>query len=195
MREVMVTGNLVESRTLDSDTTLTAVLPRREIEAALHGGDALALWFDIAGERDDETMRLTVEMSSTDAEQALELSKDDDLVFALDAGSLEKLYGDPDVEAHGMRGALAIAVTTAAIAAPAGLAATPQVSSTALKPEVAKTALKPEVARTALKPEVARTALKPEVARTALKQQVANRAVTRQVVRLVVTAAGVNAWR
>ena len=168
MREVMATANLVESETLESGSSLTAVLPRREIEAALGAGDSLGLWFDIGGENDEKTMRLTVEMSTADAREALRRSTDDDVVFTLDAQSLAELYEDAEVEAHGMRGALAMAVTAAAIAAPAGLAASPQVASTALKPQVARTALKP---------------------------QVANRDLTRQVLRLVVTAAGVNAWR
>ena len=177
MREVMATANLVESEALESGSSITAVLPRHELEAASRGGDSLGLWFDIANEKDEEVMRLTVEMSSADAHEALRLSKDDEMAFALDGQSLKELYDGPEVEAHGMRGALAIAVTASAIAAPASLAANPQVASTALKPQVAHTALKPQVAR------------------TALKAQVANRDVTRQVImRLVVTAAGVNAW-
>lgn len=196
MREVTVTANLVATEKLDSADSVTATLPRRELEAASHGGDPLELWFDIADENDEESMRLTVEVPSADIRKTLRLSTGDDLVLALDGHSIAELYDDPrDVEAHGMRGALAIAVTAGAIAAPASLAAGPQVAGTASKPQVTRADVKPQVARTALKPDLARTALKPQVARTALKTQVANRDVTRQVVRLVVRAAGVNTWR
>ena len=195
MREVMATANVVGNEMLESDASVTAVLTRREIEAALHRSDPIGLWFDIANE-DAESVRLNVQLPAADVQEALRRSPDDDVAFTLDARSLSALYDDSDVEAHGLRGALAIAVAVGAFAAPAGLAATPQPASTALKPGVAHTALKPQVAHTAL----ARTALKPQVAhtalaRTALKPQVANRDVTRQAVHLVVTAAGVNAWR
>jgi hypothetical protein len=198
MREVIATANLVGSDMLESDRSVTAVLTRHEIEAALHGGDPIGLWFDLADENDEndvEAVRLTVEMSSTDVEDALRVSTGDDVAVELDARSLTAWYDDSDVEAHGMGKAVAIAVVVGAVAAPAGLAAKPQVASTAMKPQVARTDLKPQVARTALKPQVVRSALKPQVARTDLKPQVATRDVTRPMVRLVVTAAGVNAWR
>jgi hypothetical protein len=195
MREVMATANLVGSDMLESDRAVTAVIPRHEIEAAVHGGDPIGLWFDLANENDGEAVRLTVELPATDVEEALRVSTGDDVAVRLDARSLTALYDDSDVEAHGLGGALAIAVVIGAVAAPAGLAAKPEVASTALKPQTAHTALKPHVVRTALKPQVVRGALKPQVARTDLKPQVANRDVTRPMVRLVITAAGVNAWR
>jgi hypothetical protein len=66
----------------------------------------------------------------------LRLATGDDVVLALDGETAAGLLDDPDVEAHGLRGALAIAVATAAIAAPAGLAATPQAASPATTPQV-----------------------------------------------------------
>jgi hypothetical protein len=134
---------------------------------------------------------LTVKLSSEDAREALRLSGDGDVVLALDGESLQELVGDSEVEAHGIRGAVAVAVATATIAAPAGLAANnTEVAST----QLAKPALTRQVTRPALNRQVARTALKPQVARTAYKPQVARTALARQI-HLVVVAAGVHVWR
>lgn len=189
MREVMADAMLVERETLETGS-LVAALPRHELEQHLHGDDPLGVWLDL-DEDGYERLRLTVKLSSADAREALRLSRGDDVVLALDAHSLQELVGDPDVEAHGIRGALAVAVATAAIAAPAGLAANntevanTQLAKPALTRQVTKPALKEQVARTAYKPEVARTAYKPQVARTALARQV----------HLVVLAVGVHGWR
>ena len=51
--------------------------------------------------------------------------------MTLDGEAVETLFGDADVEAHGLKGAIAIAVTSAAILAPAGQAAVPQSSTPA----------------------------------------------------------------
>ena len=43
-------------------------------------------------------------------------------MLELDCAYVEGIFGDSDVEAHGMKGAIAIAVSSAAILAPAGQA-------------------------------------------------------------------------
>jgi len=195
MRAVTANANLVELETLQPDGSLTAVLARRALEAASRGEGPLGLWFDIAADAHEHTMRLTVEMSASDVRETLRRSTGDDVVLALDAQSLGALYDDPDFEAHGLRGALAIAVAVAAVAAPTGVAANRESATTAVKPQVVRTDVKPEVARTDLTRQVVRTAVKPQVAHTALKPQVAHTALAGRMSHLVVTAAGVNAAR
>jgi hypothetical protein len=72
-----------------------------------------------------------VDLSTTDLEEILRLSGSDDVLLALDGEAVEGLFGEPDVEGHGLKGALAIAVTSAAILAPAGQAALPQTANAA----------------------------------------------------------------
>lgn len=193
MREVMATANVVGHEALEPESTMTVVLSRPELETALSAGDSVGLWFDVREDESEEAVRLNVDFPASEVQDALRRSSED-VTFTLDARSLAALYDDQEVEAHGMRGALAIAVAVAATAAPTALAAKPQVASTALKPQVARVALKPQVAHTALarmalKPQVARTA----VARTALKPAVANQRL--RALRLAITAAGVNTKR
>jgi hypothetical protein len=185
MREVTADATLVERETLEAGSLIDAVVPRRELEKHLHDDNPLGLWFDLA-EDGGERLRLTVHLTAADAREALQLGGDDDVALALDGESIQALVDDPDVEAHGMRGALAIAVTTAAIAAPAGLAANnTQVVRTDVSSQLAKPALTRQVVKQAYKPQVVRTAFKPQVARTALARQI----------HLVVLEAGVHVLR
>ncbi|HET7744797.1 MAG TPA: hypothetical protein VFK76_08645 [Gaiellaceae bacterium] len=185
MREVMANAVLVERESFETGSSISAVIPRRELEKYLHADDALGLWLDLA-EDGRENLRLTVKLSSEDAREALRLSGNDDVVFAFDEASLQELADDPEVEAHGLRAALAVGVATAAIAAPAGLAANnPQVARTDANTQLAKPALTRQVVKPALKEQVARTAYNPQVARTALARQI----------HLVVLGVGVHVWR
>jgi hypothetical protein len=129
MQELTTTANLVEYGSLGDSGSIATVLERSELEAALSADDFAGLWFELGNEEDEETQRLTLELTPADLEEILRLSSGDEVALALDADAVSGLLADPDVEAHGMRGALAVAVATAAFAAPAGLAATPQVSS------------------------------------------------------------------
>ncbi len=185
MREVTAHATLVEREALEIGSLIGAVVPRRELERHLHNDNPLGVWFDLAADG-GEVLRLTVHLSAADAREALQLAGDDDIALALDGESIQKLVDDPDVEAHGMRGALAIAVTTAAIATPASLAANnPQVVRTDVSSQVTKPALTRQVVKPAFKPQVTRTAFKPQVAHTALARQI----------HLVVLRVGVHAVR
>ena len=193
MQELTTTANLVEYGTL-GDSQITAVLARSELEAALNADESARLWFEFGRDEDEETRRLTVEVASTDIEQMLRLSTGDDLVLALDAGAVGGLFDDPDFEAHGMRGALAIAVTAAAIMAPAGLAAAPQTAGAAATPQVSSqvsSQVSPQVSSLATTTQVSG-----QVARAAAKAQVKGLAAKTQVSKsLVVKAAGVKLLR
>ena len=141
MQELRTTASLVDYATLEGGRSISAVLPRSRIAAALHGADSAQLWFELGREDDEETRRLTLEVASVDVEEMLRLSAGDEVVLALD-GDAVRLLDDPDVEAHGMRGALAIAVTTAAIVAPASVAVAPQ---TATRAQVTSVAAKTQI--------------------------------------------------
>jgi hypothetical protein len=127
MHQVTTSARFVPPMTIDE--SLSSIVARSVLEAALREDDDAELWFDI--QRDDESVRLTVDLSTTDLEEILRLSGGDDVLLALDGDAVAGLFDDPEVEGHGVKGALAIAVTSAAILAPAGQAALPQTAKAA----------------------------------------------------------------
>jgi hypothetical protein len=131
MQELVTRASLVEYETLEEAAPITAVLARSELEAALDADDSAQLWFDIGSAEDEEITRLTLDLTLADLQEILRFSTADEIVVALDPDGVEGLLAEPEVEAHGLREALAIAVAAGAIAAPAGLAATPQTASPA----------------------------------------------------------------
>jgi pyruvate/2-oxoglutarate dehydrogenase complex dihydrolipoamide acyltransferase (E2) component len=117
------------------EEALTTIVARSVLEAALAEDEGAELWFEIGRDGDDETARLAVELSAADLEEILRLSGADDVALALDGQYIAGLFDDdPEVEGHGLRGAIAIAVTSAAILAPAAQAAVPQATQQA-KPQ------------------------------------------------------------
>jgi hypothetical protein len=116
------------------DEALTTIVARSVLEAALAEDEGAELWFDVGRDGDDETTRLAVDLSAADLEQILRLSGDGDIALTLDGDYVSGLFDDPDVEGHGFRGAIAIAVTGAALLAPATQAAVPQATQQA-KPQ------------------------------------------------------------
>lgn len=132
MTALTTTANLVELSTLDEDSQLTATLERSEIETLLSADGTNQLWFELGAEG-TEIQQLTVELTDDDLRALLAGSSGDEVLLALDGEAVANMLEEPDVEAHGLRAALAVsvAVVTTAIAAPAGLAATPQATSPA----------------------------------------------------------------
>jgi hypothetical protein len=127
MHQVTTSARFVPPETIDE--SLSSIVARSVLEAALREDADAGLWFDV--QRDDESVRLTVDLSTTDLEEILRLSGGDDILLALDGDAVAGLFDDPEVEGHGVKGALAIAVTSAAILAPAGQAALPQTAQAA----------------------------------------------------------------
>jgi hypothetical protein len=107
------------------DESLTTLVARSVLEAALKEDETAELWFDLADE-EGETGRLSVDLSYTDIEELLRLSPEDEITLSLDGEEVESLFADADVEAHGLKGTIAVAVAGAAILAPAGQAAVTQ---------------------------------------------------------------------
>jgi hypothetical protein len=121
MLEITRTATFTDAQ---PDEALTTIVARSVLEAALAEDEPGQLWFEI--ESDDDSRLVAIDMSTADLEELLRLAGSDDVALALDVDDVEDLFDDPDVEGHGMKGAIAIAVTTAALLAPAGQAAVTQ---------------------------------------------------------------------
>lgn len=130
MPELTTTATFTAAR-FDEDA-LTTIVARSVLEAALADGEGAELWFDIGNA--EETSRLAIDLSTADLEEMLRLADGNDVALTLDGEYVSGLFDDADVEAHGMRGAIAIAVTSAALLAPAAQAAVPQATQQA-KPQ------------------------------------------------------------
>jgi hypothetical protein len=125
------------------DESLTTMVARSMLEAALKEDEPAELWFDLANEEGEDAGRLSIDLAYTDIEELLRLSPDDEITLSLDGEEIESLFSDPDVQAHGLKGAIAVAVTSAAILAPAGQASLSQsvaAASTAQRANPAATA-------------------------------------------------------
>ena len=128
MLELKTTARLVGHETLEE--SLTTTFARDELETAVENGDGAQLWFEL-GLDEDEPRRLTIDLAPAEIAEILRLSDGDDVALALDGAGIARFFEEPEVEAHGFRGALAVAVTTAAVLAPTSLAAVPQAAETA----------------------------------------------------------------
>jgi len=137
MLEITRTATFTDAQ---PDEALTTIVARSVLEAALAEDEPGQLWFEI--ESDDDSRLVAIDMSTTDLEELLRLAGSDDVALGLDVDDVEGLFDDPDVEGHGMKGAIAIAVTSAALLAPAGHAAVTQsvgTQSTTQRADVAAT--------------------------------------------------------
>jgi hypothetical protein len=124
MQVVQARATFVTSETVDE--SLTTIVARSVLEAALKEEEPAELWFELGTDDGEEVSRLSIDLSYSDIEELLGLSPEDEIALSLDGEAVESLFAEPDVEAHGLKGAIAIAVTSAAILAPAGQAAMSQ---------------------------------------------------------------------
>jgi hypothetical protein len=106
------------------DESLTTIVARSVLEAALAEGESSTLWFEVGA--DEDSRRIEVDLSVADMEELLRMSGNEDVALSLDGNEIAGLFDDPEVEAHGLKGAIAIVVTSAALLAPAGQAAVTQ---------------------------------------------------------------------
>ncbi|HEX5028335.1 MAG TPA: hypothetical protein VFV56_05930 [Gaiellaceae bacterium] len=158
----LTTSATFTDRPLD-DEMLTTIVARSVLEAALAEDEKAELWFEI-GRDDDETTRLAIDLSAADLEEILRLSSSDDIALTLDADGVAGLFDEPEVEAHGLKGAIAIAVTGAAILVPAGQAAVPQSVGVAATAQRANVAATTQVSKVAATTQVSRVAARTQVA-------------------------------
>jgi hypothetical protein len=186
MQELTTTATLVDYEALEGGSPITALLARSEFEAALEADESAQLWFEL-GLDDEDTKLLTVDLDTAALEQMLRIAGGDDILVAFDGNAVTGLFAGPEVEAHGLRGALAATVAIAGIAAPTGLAAVPQTS------EAAATAQRVSIAATAQTAGLAATA---QVSSLAAKAQISGVAAKTQISKqLVVKAAGLRLLR
>ena len=129
MQVVQARATFVTPETFDE--SLTTIVARSVLEAALKDDEPAELWFELGIEDGKDVNRLSIDLSSMDIEQLLRLSSEDEIALTLDGEGVESLFGEPDVEGHGLKGAIAIAVTSAAILVPASQAAVPQATASA----------------------------------------------------------------
>jgi hypothetical protein len=133
MPELTTTATFTEGQF--DDEALTTIVARSVLEAALAEEEGAEIWFEIGRDGDEETAQVAIDLSAADLEEILRLAGADDVALTLDGDYVAGLFDDdPDVEAHGLRGAIAIVVTSAAILAPATQAAVPQATQQA-KPQ------------------------------------------------------------
>jgi hypothetical protein len=106
------------------DESLTTIVARSVLEAALAEGESSTLWFEVGD--DEDSRRIEIDLSTADLEELLRMSGSEDVALSLDGNEIAGLFDEPEVEAHGLKGAIAIVVTSAALLAPAGQAAVTQ---------------------------------------------------------------------
>jgi hypothetical protein len=179
MQELTTTATLVEYATFEGGSPITAILARSEFEAVLNTHESAHLWFELGLDGDEETTRLTLDLTPTDLEEMLRRSTGDEVSLALDGDALAGLFADPDVEAHGLRGALAATVAIAAIAAPTSLAAVPQTSEVAATAQRATAAATVQTSGTAATPQISSLAAKAQISGVAAKSQISKSLVVR----------------
>jgi hypothetical protein len=179
MQELTTTATLVEYGTFEGGSPITAILARSELEAALNTHESAQLWFELGLDGDEETTRLTLDLTPTDLEEMLRRSTEDEVSLALDGDALAGLFADPDVEAHGLRGALAATVAIAAIAAPTSLAAVPQTSGVAATAQRASAAATVQTSGTAATAQISSVAAKAQISGVAAKAQISKTLVVR----------------
>lgn len=160
MDETRMTATLVEEDAL-AGGILAVTIRRAELESAADADGLVQLWLELGREEGGEAMRLALDLPAGSVDELLRRAAGEEVALALDGEAVARLF-EADVEAHGLRGALAIAVATAAVAAPAALAATPQTASPAAAAQRASLAAKAQVA----KAQVAKAAAKPQVSKS-----------------------------
>jgi hypothetical protein len=203
MQELTTSANVVEHHALGDSFVVT--FSRRELEGLRDSGDQAQLWLELEKEGNEGPKRLSIDLTPSDLDELLQHPNGDDLLIALDGYALNGLFDDAEVEAHGFRNALAIAVIAAAAAAPAGLAATPQAASpaqTAQKAGAAATvqaspAASVQRASAASTVQAAKpAAAKVQVAKPAAKPQVSTAAAKAQISKsLILKANGISLFR
>jgi hypothetical protein len=177
MEDLRTTANLIEA--FESGNPV-AVLSRIELDEMFQAGAPAQLWLELGREDEDDVRLLSVDLSTSDIEHMLARATGDDVLLALDGFALHGLFDDAEVEAHGFRGALAVAVVAGAIAAPAATAANPLVSTAsnhvaasslaqAAKPAAARAQVSAASNLAANHPASRAQAVKPQVSQAASK--------------------------
>jgi hypothetical protein len=120
MDERSGTVRLVEPAQDSEAHGLAATVSRADVEQAMRSEGSVDLLLDVERVTSDgdgrETQRIALGWEPQDLEQLLKTTDGDEISLTFDKGELERLL-DEDVEAHGMRGTLAVLTVAAGMAA------------------------------------------------------------------------------
>jgi hypothetical protein len=95
MQELTTSATFVDYETLAGGNSITAVLPRSDLEAALQSDDSSQLWLELERTDDEETRRLLIDLAPSDLEAMLGLAHGDEVSLALDGDALVDLFDGP----------------------------------------------------------------------------------------------------
>ena len=76
------------------DESLTTIVARSVLEAALKEEESAELWFELGTEDGEDVSRLSIDLSYSDIEELLRLSPADEIALTLDGEAVESLFGD-----------------------------------------------------------------------------------------------------
>src|SRR6266536_3209938 len=128
MDERSGTVRLVEPAQDSEAHGLAATVSRTDVEQAMRSEGSVDLLLDVERVTSDgdgrETQRIALGWEPQDLEQLLKTTDGDEISLTFDKGELERLL-DEDVEAHGMRGTLAVLTVAAGMAAAGAALASP----------------------------------------------------------------------
>ena len=92
MQVVQARATFVTPETFDE--SLTTIVARSVLEAALKEEESAELWFELGTEDGEDVSRLSIDLSYTDIEELLRLSSEDEIALTLDGEAVESLFGD-----------------------------------------------------------------------------------------------------
>ena len=92
MQVVQARATFVTPETFDE--SLTTIVARSVLEAALKEEESAELWFELGTEDGEDVNRLSIDLSYTDIEELLRLSSEDEIALTLDGEAVESLFGD-----------------------------------------------------------------------------------------------------
>jgi hypothetical protein len=129
MQEVFTRARLADLATGAEERGMSATVPRREIEDAVHAAEGqpeLLLDVRLSGGNGGprvETRRVAIEWERPDLEALLKQARGEHVTFSIDLDSLVRALEASDVEAHGIRETAAALTVVVAVAAPGASAA------------------------------------------------------------------------
>ena len=183
MLELTTTGRLVEYEPLEDRSELAAVLARKELEAAVESGEPAQLWLELGlADGEEETARVGIDLLPAELADILSRTGGNDVAFVFDEDALAAALDEAEVEAHGLRSALAIAVTSAAVLAPAGMAAVPQSVESAAETQRVRSAVTSQALPAASR-QVARPGVESQIVKSqVVKSQVVESQISKRLV-------------
>ena len=92
MQVVQARATFITPETFDE--SLTTIVARSVLEAALKEDESAELWFELGTDDGEDVSRLSIDLSYSDIEELLRLSPEDEIALTLDGDAVESLFGD-----------------------------------------------------------------------------------------------------